>query len=99
MSSDERDITIGRLHREHRDTVEMRYQVVERIKQIADALKRLADAIDRKPDFDEVSKDSILQQYLDLSKIGALVIEERELDAKIAEYASRLKVLGFSVSS
>jgi len=94
MSPDEKDATIGRLLREHKEIVEKRLHVTERVKQIAAALKRLADAIDRKPDFDEVSKDSILQQYLDLSKIGALVIEEQELSAKQQEYEVRLRALG-----
>lgn len=95
MSPDEKDATIGRLFREHKEIVERRLHATERIKQIAAALRRLADAIDRKPDFDEVSKDSILQQYFDLSKLGALVIEERELQQKQLDYEKRLRDLGF----
>jgi hypothetical protein len=94
MSTDKKDSMIGRSHREHRDAVDQRLQIVERAKQIADALKRLANAIDRKPDFEEVSKDSILQQYL---RIALLVIEEQELTEKIGEYSKRLIALGFAV--
>lgn len=97
MSTDETDSTVGRLYREHRQTVEKRLHVVERLKQIAAALKRLADAIDRRPDFEEVSRDSILQEYLDLSKIAALVIEETMLSAQVEDYQRRLDDLGFSV--
>ena len=69
--------------------------MVERVKQIATALRKLADAIDTRPDSDAVSKDSILQEYLDLSKIGALVLEEQQLSAKQMDYDERLRALGF----
>jgi hypothetical protein len=95
LSTDETDLTIGRLHRERREVTEKRLQVVERVKQIATALRKLADAIDTRPDFDAVSKDSILQEYLDLSKIGALVLEEQQLSAKQMDYDERLRALGF----
>ena len=88
---------IGRLVVEYKECAEKRVRVVERVKQIADALKRLADSINRKPDFDAVSKDSILQEYLDLSKIGALIIEEQALSAKQQEYETRLKVQGIYI--
>ncbi|MGB8030854.1 MAG: hypothetical protein WCF30_14480 [Terracidiphilus sp.] len=94
MSTDEECIAIGRLVLEHKECVDKRVRVTERVKQIADALKRLANAIDRKPDFDEVSKDSILQEYLDLSKIGALVLEEQSLSAKQQEYEERMRAQG-----
>jgi hypothetical protein len=94
MTSDEKDATIARLLREHKETVEKRLYATERVKQIAAALRRLAGALDRKPDFDEVAKDSIIQQYLDLSKIAALVIEEKELSEKQQDYERRLRALG-----
>lgn len=94
MSSEEQDATIGRLVREHKAVVEKRLYVTERVKQIAAALKRLAGAIDRVADFEEVSKDSILHEYLDLSKIGALVFEERQLSEKQEEYEERLRAFG-----
>lgn len=95
MAPEEQDKTLGRLVREHRTVVEKRLYVTERVKQISDALNRLARAINRKPDFDEVSRDSILQEYLDLSKIGALVIEEQELSAQQLDYEKRIRALGF----
>jgi hypothetical protein len=95
MSTEENDATIGRLHRKHRDAIEKRLLVVERIKQIAAALKSLADSIDNSADFEAVCKDSILQQYLDLSKIGVLVLEEQALTGEIHEYEQRLGDLGF----
>jgi hypothetical protein len=95
MSIDETDRTVGRLFRECKEVTDNRLRVVERVKQIATALKRLADAIDKKPDFDEVSRDSILQEYLDLSRIGALVLEEQDLSAKQEDYETRLRALGF----
>ena len=70
MSPEEQRATVDRLIAEHKDLVKKRLLVVEREKQVADALKRLADAIDRKPDFDAVSQDSILHEYLDLSRIA-----------------------------
>jgi len=95
MSTEEQDATVGRLMREHKAIVEKRLYAVERVKQIAAALKKLADAIDTRPDFEAVSKDSILQEYLDLSRIGALVVEESELSAKQEDYEARLRALGF----
>jgi hypothetical protein len=97
MSIEEQDATIGRLMREHKNTAQKRLYAAERVKQIAQALKRLAEAIDRRPNFEEVSRDSVLQEYLDLSKIGMLVIEEQELMDKQLDYEERLKVLGFLI--
>jgi len=94
MSTDEECLEVGRLVLEHKECVEKRLEATERVKEIADALKRLADAIDRKPDFDAVSQDSILQKYLDLSKIGALVLEEQALSEKQQEYEKRLGAKG-----
>ena len=96
MCTDEEYKVIGRLVVEHRECAEKRVRVVERVKRISDALKRLADAINRKPDFDAVSQDSILQEYLDLSKIGALILEEQTLSNRQQEYESRLEALGLN---
>jgi hypothetical protein len=93
MCTDEHYRTVGRLVLEHKECVEKRLRVTERVKQVADALKKLANAIDRKPDFDAVSQDSILQEYLDLSKIGALVLEEQNLSAQQQDYEKRLRAL------
>jgi hypothetical protein len=95
MSAEEQDAVVGRLMREHKEVMEKRLHVVELVKQIAAALKRLAGAIDHAPNFEEVSKDSILQKYLDLSKIAELVLEERGLSAKQQDYEARLRALGF----
>lgn len=95
MSPEEQRATIERLKAEHKDLVLQRLLVVERTKQIADALKRLAAAIDSRPDFEAVSQDSILHQYLDLSKIAHLVIEEQQLSEQIEDRAKRLGALGF----
>jgi len=81
--------------REHKAIVEKRLYSTERVKQIAAALKKLADAIDARADFEAVSRDSILQEYLDLSKIGERVIEESELSAVQQDYEDRLRALGF----
>lgn len=91
MSRDEEYATIGRLVVEYRDCVEERVRISERVKQIADALNRLAQSLNRKPDFEAVSGDSILQEYLDLSKLGALVIEEQTLQEKQLAYEERLR--------
>ena len=96
MSPEEQRATVDRLIAEHKDLVKKRLLVVEREKQVADALKRLADAIDRKPDFDAVSQDSILHEYLDLSRIAVLVLEEQHLTEQIEDRAKRLSALGFS---
>jgi hypothetical protein len=94
MFPDEQCKTVGRLVLEHHECADKRVAVVERIKQIADALKKLAEAINRKPDFDAVAKDGILHEYLDPSKIGALVLEEKQLSDKQMEYCERLKHFG-----
>jgi hypothetical protein len=94
MSPEEQNATIARLIREHKEIVEKRLYATERVKQIATALERLARAINRKPDFEEVSKDSILHEYLDLSRMGALVIEEHELAEKQQDYEARLRSFG-----
>ena len=99
MSPEEQRATIERLKAEHKDLVQKRLLVVERTKQVADALKRLADAIDRKPDFDAVSQDSILHEYLDLSRIAGLVLEEQHLTEQIVDRAKRREALGFSAHS
>jgi hypothetical protein len=96
MSPQETDATIGRLYREHKDATEKRILLVERVKQVASSLQRLAGALDRRPAFDEVSKDSILHEYLDLSKIAALVAEEAELQKRQLDYEDRLRALGFN---
>ena len=95
MGTDEQDATLARLIREHKEVAEKRLFVVERVKQVSAALKKLAEAINRKPDFDEVAKDSLLHEYLDLSKIGALVIEEMELSQKQQDYETRLRQFGY----
>jgi hypothetical protein len=97
MSTEEQYATIGRLVMEHRDVVEKRLWTVERVKQVASALRRLAEAIDRKPDFDEVCKDSILQEYLDLSKIGQLVLEEQRLSGLQEDYETRMRAMKIPV--
>lgn len=94
MSPEERDATVGRLLREHKEIVRQRLYATERVKQIADALKRLAGALAHKPDFEEVAKDSILHEYLDLSRLGALVVEEEQLSQKQQEYEARLRAMG-----
>lgn len=98
MSTDEQYATIGRLVMEHHETVEKRLYVVERVKQVSAALTKLAGAIDRKPDFDEVCKDSILQEYLDLSKISSLVLEEQRLMALQEDYESRMRKMNIPVA-
>jgi len=94
MSPEEKDATIARLIQEHKEIVERRLYATERVKQIAAALERLARAINRKPDFEEVSKDSILHEYLDLSRLGALVFEEHDLAQKQQDYEARLRSFG-----
>jgi hypothetical protein len=94
MCTDEECRVVGRLVLEHKECVEKRLRVTELVKQIADALQRLARAIDRRPDFDAVSQDSLLQEYLDLSKIGALVLEEQALSDKQQEYEERMRAQG-----
>ena len=94
MSPEEKNATIVRLIQEHKEIVEKRLYATERVKQIAAALERLARAINRRPDFEEVSKDSILHEYLDLSRMGALVIEEHELAKKQQDYEARLRSFG-----
>jgi len=69
--------------------------VTERVKQISFALRQLADALNRRPAFNEISKDSLLHEYL-LSKLGALVVEEAELSVRQQEYEKRIHDLGFN---
>jgi hypothetical protein len=95
MSSEEVNATVAKLASDRKAVTEKRLLVVERIKQIATALHKLARAIDRKPDFDEVCRDSILQEYLDLSKIAALVLEEQELSRQQEDLDDRWRALGF----
>jgi hypothetical protein len=97
MSREEEYAVVGRLVIEHHETVEKRLRVVERVKQVASALNKLALAIDRKPDFNEVCKDSILQEYLDLSRIGELVLEEQRLSALQEDYETRMRAMNIPV--
>ena len=92
MSIGEHDDTVARLLRECKEVTGQRLLATERVKQVASALRRLGDSLDRTPDFEAVSQDSILHTYLDLSKIGALVAEERELSAKQEELAGVYKL-------
>lgn len=79
-----------RLFREHKEAVERRVEVVEEIKRVAAALKTLGAAIDRRADIEAVSRDGILHRYIDVTRIGALVVVESELTKTIADAREEL---------